>query len=70
MENNDKLFEIGSFSLKDDKKIRIFKKIINSLTDFHYSNSVKYKRLLDFLNYKKKKDKKFRCNTLLTSETI
>jgi phenylacetate-coenzyme A ligase PaaK-like adenylate-forming protein len=57
MFNNDKLFEIESFSLGESEKIVIFKKIINSLTDFHYSRSTKYKRLLDFLNYKKKEIK-------------
>ena len=57
MHNNDKLLEIGSFSLKNNEKNKIFKKIINSLTDFHYSRSIKYRRLLDFLNYEKKKTK-------------
>ncbi len=57
MLNNNKLYEIESFSLKDNEKIVIFKKIINSLTDYHYSRSAKYRRLLDFFNYKKNKIK-------------
>ena len=57
MNDIKKLFEIGPYSLKKEKKGILFKKMINQLTHHHYSNSIEYKRLLNFFgfNYKKKK---------------
>ena len=49
-----KLFEISPYSLKNEEKIIVFKKIINSLTSHHYFNSKNYKKLLDYFNYDKK----------------
>ena len=49
MNDIKRLFEINPYSLKKEKKIVLFKKIINKLTYHHYSNSTEYKRLLDFL---------------------
>ena len=55
MKEIKKLLEIDPYSLKKEKKNILFTKIINKLTHHHYSNSIEYKRLLNFFkfNYKK-----------------
>lgn len=54
MFDNSKLFKINPFSLNNEEKMIIFRKIINALTSHHYFNSKKYKKLLDYFNYDKK----------------
>ena len=51
MLNNNNLFEINPYSLKEKDKIIIFNKIINNLTKHHYRNSNQYKKLLKYLNF-------------------
>ena len=55
MLENNKLYEIEPYSLKDKEKMIIFKKVINDLTNHHYLNSRNYQKLLKFLNYDRKK---------------
>jgi phenylacetate-coenzyme A ligase PaaK-like adenylate-forming protein len=51
----NKYLELEPYSLKDIVKKKYFFSIINQLTNTHYKNSTKYKKLLKYLNYKKSK---------------
>lgn len=55
--NSNKLFTIDPYSLDLKEKEKIMINIMNELTDHHYIKSKNYKKLLNFLNLRKKKYK-------------
>ena len=53
---SENFFKLDPFSIKLEKKEKIFKKTINNLNKHHFKNSKDYRRLLKFFNFNKKKN--------------
>ena len=74
MEKINKYLELSAFSLNKKQKNKVFFDLINSLTKYHYNNSIEYKKILDVvsgkLNFKSLNEVPFLPTLLFKNNSI